>query len=155
MDLVWPFFVQHIDSPDNNPDLPWEFSEANKKRLAQIQFLEIRVADYHFPIIVDWKHFNFDGTIQVNWVLGLNKFYDWIVKLWGNPIIARCWNQMPLLYFHNFKICILCTIVESSIGLRIIWEQIVIFFPFPCNVILFRILWNLSVLSLPEVFFCC
>ncbi|XVE73022.1 hypothetical protein DITRI_Ditri11bG0084700 [Diplodiscus trichospermus] len=26
----------HIDKPDNNPDLPWEFSEANKKKVKEI-----------------------------------------------------------------------------------------------------------------------
>ncbi|KAK0582981.1 hypothetical protein LWI29_031896 [Acer saccharum] len=26
----------HIDSPDNNPDLPWEFSEANKQKVKEI-----------------------------------------------------------------------------------------------------------------------
>ncbi|KAJ8513039.1 hypothetical protein OPV22_003473 [Ensete ventricosum] len=26
----------HIDSPDNNPDIPWEFSEANMKRAKEI-----------------------------------------------------------------------------------------------------------------------
>ncbi|KAL8530416.1 hypothetical protein ACS0TY_007447 [Phlomoides rotata] len=26
----------HIDSPDNNPDLPWEFSEANKEKVKEI-----------------------------------------------------------------------------------------------------------------------
>ena len=30
----WEFNVlQHIDTPDNNPDLPWEFSEPNKKKV--------------------------------------------------------------------------------------------------------------------------
>ncbi|PPD68130.1 hypothetical protein GOBAR_DD34996 [Gossypium barbadense] len=27
---------QHIDGPDNNPDLPWEFSEANKAKVKGI-----------------------------------------------------------------------------------------------------------------------
>uniref|UniRef100_A0A0D2MU83 NADH dehydrogenase [ubiquinone] flavoprotein 2, mitochondrial n=1 Tax=Gossypium raimondii TaxID=29730 RepID=A0A0D2MU83_GOSRA len=26
----------HLDSPDNNPDLPWEFSEANKQKVKEI-----------------------------------------------------------------------------------------------------------------------
>ncbi|XP_020550277.1 NADH dehydrogenase [ubiquinone] flavoprotein 2, mitochondrial isoform X2 [Sesamum indicum] len=26
----------HIDSPDNNPDLPWEFTDANKEKVAKI-----------------------------------------------------------------------------------------------------------------------
>ncbi|KAG7018376.1 NADH dehydrogenase [ubiquinone] flavoprotein 2, mitochondrial, partial [Cucurbita argyrosperma subsp. argyrosperma] len=26
----------HIDTPDNNSDLPWEFSETNKKKVAEI-----------------------------------------------------------------------------------------------------------------------
>ncbi|KAM0943521.1 putative NADH:ubiquinone reductase (H(+)-translocating) [Dioscorea sansibarensis] len=26
----------HIESPDNNPDMPWEFSEANKERVKEI-----------------------------------------------------------------------------------------------------------------------
>ncbi|KAJ0791301.1 putative NADH:ubiquinone reductase (H(+)-translocating) [Helianthus annuus] len=24
----------HLDSPDNNPDLPWEFSDANKPKVS-------------------------------------------------------------------------------------------------------------------------
>jgi len=24
---------QHLDSPDNSPDLPWEFSDANKEKV--------------------------------------------------------------------------------------------------------------------------
>lgn len=35
------------------PTFLGNFLRLTKKRLAQIQFLEIRVADYHFPIIVD------------------------------------------------------------------------------------------------------
>lgn len=30
--------TQHLDSPDNNPDLPWEFSDANKNKVAPITF---------------------------------------------------------------------------------------------------------------------
>lgn len=31
---IWIFNVlQHVDSPDNNPDLTWEFSETNKKKV--------------------------------------------------------------------------------------------------------------------------
>ncbi|XP_044501078.1 NADH dehydrogenase [ubiquinone] flavoprotein 2, mitochondrial-like isoform X2 [Mangifera indica] len=26
----------HLDSPDNNPDLPWEFSDANKEKVKEI-----------------------------------------------------------------------------------------------------------------------
>ncbi|CAK9157315.1 unnamed protein product [Ilex paraguariensis] len=29
-------FVQHIDMPDNNPDLPWEFSDGNKEKVKEI-----------------------------------------------------------------------------------------------------------------------
>ena len=28
---VW--LRQHIDTPDNNPDLPWEFTDANKQKV--------------------------------------------------------------------------------------------------------------------------
>lgn len=28
--------VQHLDTPDNNPDLPWEFSKANKEKVSEI-----------------------------------------------------------------------------------------------------------------------
>ncbi|RYR42225.1 hypothetical protein Ahy_A08g038701 isoform B [Arachis hypogaea] len=31
----------HIDSPDNNPDLPWEFSDANKSKVFYFLFLFI------------------------------------------------------------------------------------------------------------------
>lgn len=27
--------VQHLDTPDNNPDLPWEFSAANKEKVSE------------------------------------------------------------------------------------------------------------------------
>lgn len=26
--------TQHIDSPDNNPDLPWEFNDTNKEKVS-------------------------------------------------------------------------------------------------------------------------
>ncbi|KAF3645831.1 NADH dehydrogenase [ubiquinone] flavoprotein 2, mitochondrial [Capsicum annuum] len=28
--------TQHIDTPDNNPDLPWEFNDANKAKVKEI-----------------------------------------------------------------------------------------------------------------------
>lgn len=33
--------LQHVDSPDNNPDLPWEFSEPNKKKVGVLNALGI------------------------------------------------------------------------------------------------------------------
>lgn len=32
--------MQHLDSPDNNPDLPWEFTDANKEKVRG-SFIEI------------------------------------------------------------------------------------------------------------------
>lgn len=38
--MNWNFnAAQHIDTPDNNPDLPWEFSEANKKKVGVLNAL--------------------------------------------------------------------------------------------------------------------
>lgn len=31
--------MQHIDSPDNNPGIPWEFSDANKEKASDIHYL--------------------------------------------------------------------------------------------------------------------
>ncbi|CAI0385680.1 unnamed protein product [Linum tenue] len=32
----WFIFVQHIDSPDNNPDMPWEFNSQNQEKVKEI-----------------------------------------------------------------------------------------------------------------------
>jgi hypothetical protein len=31
--------VQHLDSPENNPDMPWEFTEANMKKVLFASFI--------------------------------------------------------------------------------------------------------------------
>lgn len=43
--------VQHLDSPENNPDMPWEFTEANMKKVL------LFVSFIHFPVIyvLDWN----------------------------------------------------------------------------------------------------
>lgn len=28
--------VQHLDTPDNNPDLPWEFTDTNKEKVSKV-----------------------------------------------------------------------------------------------------------------------
>ena len=33
--------LQHIDTPDNNSDLPWEFSETNKNKVGVLNALGI------------------------------------------------------------------------------------------------------------------
>ncbi|KAJ9707194.1 hypothetical protein PVL29_002268 [Vitis rotundifolia] len=37
-----PQYFQHLDSPDNNPSIPWEFNDANKEKLERVQ---LRIAD--------------------------------------------------------------------------------------------------------------
>lgn len=49
--LIWILdFLKHLDSPDNNPDLPWEFSEANKKKVI------------YCTVIVSFNRFSFQDV---------------------------------------------------------------------------------------------
>ncbi|RWW28830.1 hypothetical protein GW17_00006678, partial [Ensete ventricosum] len=36
---------QHLDSPDNNPDLPWDFSEANKEKVRTFFLIRYHIVD--------------------------------------------------------------------------------------------------------------
>ncbi|KAM0951806.1 putative NADH:ubiquinone reductase (H(+)-translocating) [Dioscorea sansibarensis] len=37
----------HIDSPDNNPDMPWEFSKANRERARLLIYILGKVLAYY------------------------------------------------------------------------------------------------------------
>lgn len=51
--------MQHIDGPDNSPDLPWEFNDANKEKVSSAHnfkllnssgCISIRMAQIRFSI---------------------------------------------------------------------------------------------------------
>lgn len=81
---------QHLDSPDNNPDLPWEFSDANKEKVGEndplISFISpIFVCEslehgveFNCPKFETFFFFgyfncciNFFGAVDVEWVFAM------------------------------------------------------------------------------------
>lgn len=71
--------VQHLDTPDNNPDLPWEFSEANKQKVSLIW--NACNWSYGFYFL---RHCRLESlwllTVLVKWDLGFVKYWGTLVK---------------------------------------------------------------------------